>query len=273
MKIKSDRLIKKYGKTNLCNERYQALMNEIITNNNEAISRAILRQSKSNWDSGLKKITTKEKQFIMPSVENVLPKRSIFVNKGAEHGKFIVDTLKDRLTKDLRESLNQFTAKTGEQRYITRRGKRAGLINPKVVKDFRNAITNTFENYTKKDPKYGVPSNIRNIAVTEVRSTIDTMKYKYGETLLEKNKDLEAWKVWRHNPNLSKEYRKGHHEADGQRVKFNQDFIIRDYKKIKGKDVYQGTVRMQYPHAQGIPLDQLIGCNCDYYIIVIRKNK
>jgi hypothetical protein len=270
-KIKSDRLIKKYGTNNIHTGKYQELMNEVLANNQEAISRAILRQSRVSWDKGLKKITTKEKQFIMPSLEEVLPKRSIFVNKSAESGKFILDTLKDRLTKDLRSTLDTFTEKTGEQRYIRRRGKLAGTINPKVINDFQKSIRNTFENYRKTDPKYGMPTNIHNIAVTEVRTTINNAKRLYTETLLRKNKDLKARKKWRHNASLSKEERRGHAEADGQEVGFNELFTINTYRKVKGKLIYTGKVQCQHPHSDDLDIGEKCGCNCDYYIIVRRK--
>jgi hypothetical protein len=270
-KIKSDRLIKKYGKTNIRNGKYQALMNEVLANNNEAISRAILRQSRSSWDKGLKKITTKEKQFIMPSLQDVLPKRSVFASKSAESGKFIMDTLKDRLTKDLRTTLDTFTEKTGEQRYIRRRGKLAGTINPKVIKDFQKSIRGTFENYRKIDPKYGMPSNIHNIAVTEVRTVVNNAKRAYTETLLRKNKDLEAKKKWRHNKSLSREPRRGHQEADGQEVGFNEMFVLNTYKMVKGKRIYTGKIQCQHPHSEELPLDEKVSCNCGYYIIVRRK--
>jgi hypothetical protein len=270
-KIKSDRLIKKYGTNNIHTGKYQELMNEVLANNQEAISRAILRQSRVSWDKGLKKITTKEKQFIMPSIEEVLPKRSIFVNKSAESGKFILDTLKDRLTKDLRSTLDTFTEKTGEQRYIRRRGKLAGTINPKVINDFQKSIRNTFENYRKTDPKYGMPTNIHNIAVTEVRTTINNAKRLYTETLLRKNKDLKARKKWRHNASLSKEERRGHAEADGQEVGFNELFTINTYRKVKGKLIYTGKVQCQHPHSDDLDIGEKCGCNCDYYIIVRRK--
>jgi len=267
-KIKSERLIKKYGTDNIHAGKYQDLMTEVLANNNEAISRAILRQSKSNWIDGLKSITTKEKQFILPDISDVLPKRSVFVSKSAQSGKFIIDTLKDRLTNDLRTSIQDYLKKPYVRRFgIFKRDR----INPDIIKDFQNKIKGTFEGYTKKDPRYGVPGNIRNIAVTEVRSAVDTIKYSYGQTLLQKNKDLEAFKIWIHNDRLSKVNRRGHKEADRQRVGWDEDFIINAYKKVKGKLYFVGKIRTPHPHHQSMPLDEKIGCSCDYEIMIRRK--
>ena len=190
------------------------------------------------------------------------------MRKGAENGRFIVDTLKDRLTKDLRQAVKEWSKKP----YVQIKGKklkyRKDVINPEIIKKFQMNIRNTFETYTKKDSKYGVPSNIHNIAVTEVRSNIDEIKYKYTERLLQRNDDLEAWKRWKHNRRLSKKYRFGHMMADGQTVKINEEFAINTYKEVKGFLYPTGVVRCRYPHDPRLPLKEIVGCNCEYEIII-----
>ncbi len=271
-KISSERLIKKYGKNNIQTGKYQKLMNEIISNNSETINRAILRISKQNYDKALKKITTKKQPFIMPKIEDVLPKRSVFMKKSAEHGKFIVDTLKDKLTTDLRQSIEKWTKKPYETYRRQFKLYKKPVVNPEIIDNFEKKIKDTFETYTKKDLKYGVPGNIHNIAVTEIRSNVDEIKYKYAEELLRRNDNLEAWKKWLHYKFLSKKFRPGHREANGQMVKFNEDFKINVYKEIKGQYVFMGVVSCSHPHDSRLPLDQIISCNCGYVIIIRRKD-
>lgn len=263
-KIKSSILIKKYGTTNIRNGKYKALMDDVIANNSESINRAILRITKKNYEDALSKITTRAKPFDMPSIESVLPKRSVFLKKSAEKGQFITDTLKDKLTSDLRQSLAEWVKKPRTRKFFSRKDKLdAGIIN-----DFQNRIMDTFTSYTKRDKKYGVPSNIRNIAVTEIRSNINEIKYAYTDRLLKNNVNLEAKKRWRHNKRLSKKYRFGHFQANGQTVNMNEDFVINTYKEIKGQLHFAGVVRCSHPHDSRLPLSEIISCSCDYDIII-----
>lgn len=258
-------------KTGWTGQSYQDLISKVIDVNTHKISTAIGRVSKTDWNKALKKITTKEKQFILPDISDVLPKRSVFTRKSAIDGKLITDTLKDRLNKDLRESMQTFTLKTGEQNIIRRRGTKAGLINPKVVKGFEGKITETFKNYVKKDPRYNMPANIHTIAVTETRKTINDMKNRYAEKLNKKNPDLVIQKEWVHNRSLSKTPRLGHLKANGMRVDIDKDFILSTYKMISGKWIYTGIAKMKYPHDPMAEAGETIGCNCEAKYIM-KKN-
>lgn len=276
-KIHLDRLQKKYPILKVASEAgqikggiYSDLVDMIIDENSIKIQNRIANQSKNQWDKSLKKIGVKEKRVILPDITDILPRRSISIRKAAEKGKLLRDELRNQLTNDLRKSLNEFSEKTGQPKFITRRGKTAGRINPKLINEFQKNITNTFEGYTKKDPKYGIPKNIHGIAVTEVRSAVNEIKYKYNKTMLEKNKNLSMKKKWIQNKGLSKEYRRGHDKVHGKSVDFNEKFEVPLIIKRGGKYVQIGVNLMDHPHDPSAPLEQVINCNCDLDIYVIR---
>lgn len=269
-KTHTDRLKKKYGYTG---GTLEGLMKNIIQGNNESISRRVASISKDAWNKKLSRLSKTEK-FITPSVESVLPKKSVFIKKAAEDGKLISDTLRDRLTGNLRDALNQFTPKTGEQTFITRRGTKAGRINQKLVKDFEKNIRGTFKNYVRRDPSIGVPKNVAGIAVTEMRSTVNTIKKEYMGQMQEKNDNLVIKKTWIHNKSLSKEPRRGHQQQDNISKSFDKKFKVNGYKKIGGRWFKTGVTFMDRPHDPDAPAGEIISCNCDIlYKASLKKPK
>ena len=263
-KIHLKRLEEKYDVQpgELRGERLREVMGEIIASNNENISRATGRISRANYDKQARKIRKKGKRVILPSVEEVLPKRSVFVRKAAQEGNIITDRLRDALTKNLRETLADFKTKTGEQAFIRRRGAQAGTINPAVIAEFRKAITKTYEGYTKRDPSIGVPKNIRAITVTEIRSTVDAMKHEYNTQLIRRNPNIRMQKRWIQNRSLSIEPREDHAAVDGTRVDFGEPFRVPLTRKKNG--VLTRTITlMQYPHDPTAPAEQVINCSCE----------
>lgn len=251
-KFHLDRIKKKYGWTG---ENYSELMSKIIASNSENIQRATARISKKSFEKENKKITKKEKRFVLPDVTEALPKRSVYLRKGAEKGTLLTDNIRDRLTKDLRETLTQ-------PGYISARGVTAGSLKNKIVDDFEKKITATFQGYTKKDPRYGVPSNIHNIAVTEVRSAVDNMKHDYISKVIEKDPAVIVMKKWKHNKKLSKVQPRETHEILGRQrsIPFDKNFVI----PVSG-------VQCPYPHAPGMPADEVIGCHCECIYMVRKK--
>lgn len=263
-KIYLKRLKEKYNLEpgELRGEKFRKVMAEIIATNNENIARATGRISRVNYDKQAKKIKKNGKRIILPSVEEVLPKRSVFVRKAAQDGNIITDTLRDVLTKNLRETLVNFKTKTGEQAFVRRRGARAGTINPAVIAEFRKSITETYQNYTKRDPSIGIPKNIRAIAITEVRSTIDAMKHEYNTQLIRRNPNIRMQKRWIQNRSLSIEPREDHAAVDGKRIEFGEPFRVPLTRKKNG--VLTRTITlMQYPHDPTAPAEQVINCSCE----------
>jgi hypothetical protein len=268
-KLKLYNLIKKYNISDrpLTDKKYSLIMDEVLNNNSENINRAINRISKTRWEKELLKLQKKHKRFILPEMQEVLPKRSIFIKKTIEHRKLISQTLKDKLTKNLRDMMI-------EKDYIIRTGINAGKINPKFIKEFQNNIKNTFEEYTKKDPRIGTPTNIRNIAITEVRSAVNEIKKEYVSKMLQKNPDVKTMKKWIHNTSLSrnkKDVRLPHVEiAEEPAIPFNQDFVLNQYNitQRNGVKIYTkiGEVSMSHPHDKKGGAENLVGCHCDWEI-------
>ena len=250
------RLAKKYGTENIKNKKYEAVIQDILVHNNEKTSRAIARMSNDNYKNQLKKLNKKKQKVVkLPDISDVLPKRSVFLIKAAEQGKMITDTLRTRLEKDLRDTLRKFQ-ETGESKMEIQRGRTTGKINKKLIQEFQKSITGTFESYTKKDKKTGVPGNIRNIAVTEIRSTVGDIKAEYNWVFLEKNPGVKMTKAWLHNRRLSKVPRKPHMALDRVTIPIQEKFKV-DREKEAGYDM------MDRPHDPAAPAHQKIGCSCD----------
>lgn len=258
-KIFLDRLRKRYNYTG---ESYKNLIDKIITNNSENISRRIGEISQDTWSKSLNAI--KKGKFIIPRVEEVLPKRSVFIIKGANQGKILSDNLRDRLTKNLRDTLNDFTPKTKEPKFLKRRGEERGKINTKLIEEFESRIQETFTNYTKRDKALKMPTNIHEIAVTEMRSSIDSMKEGYVNELKKKNKDtLKMVKTWIHNKSLSKKFRRGHRNLNEKSKPMDEPFKVGLYKRIGKRWYLIRTDEMMRPHDPNASADQVIGCSCE----------
>lgn len=258
-KLHLDRLRKRHGFTG---GSYRELMGKIVLANSESVANAVGRISQENFARASRRVGTGEARFILPDVSEVLPKRSVFIRKAAESGKVLSDTLRTRLTSNLRDALNTFTA-TGEQAMVRRRGRAAGTISPKLIREFEDSVRGTFQDYRRRDPKFGVPANVRAIAVTEVRSTVDDIKQRYAVAFTDQNPDVEMTKVWIHNRALSRQPRPGHLAAHGQTVALEERFRIETFQDSDGRSVRTGSVLMLHPHDPLAPASEVIGCNCE----------
>lgn len=258
-----DRLKDKYGwKTAVAQDKvrgrkYQELITEILATNSGNVHRAVGRISKENYAKYAKNLRPeKQKRFVLPDVSEALPKRSVYFLKAAERGQLITDTLRDRLTKDLRETISAGALRTT--------GKDAGTVLPRAIAQFEKKIQGTFENYTKRDPKYGVPTNIHQIAITEMRINIDAMKDEYTGALLKKNPDLIVKKKWRQNTKGVKEPRQNHTElARRAGIPYHENFV---YQLENGT-----TVSTPHPHHWSMPASEVIGCSCEVEYSILDK--
>ena len=277
-KIHIDRLAKSLGldPKDIRGIKYEKLVQAICVKNSENISKKVTKINQDEWSRAMDKIGTKEKRFIVPSLNDVMSRNNVSIRKSAENGTLISNTLHEGLVKTLNRTMQDFTEKTGEMTYVARRGKTAGKINVGLIEKFEQNLTKTFQNYTKKDPEFGMPTNVHTIAVTEMRSTINTANHLYVETLNEKNPDLIMQKVWVHNGGLSKESRPGHEKVAQQTARkpidVSEFFEIPYYFKYKGKwRKGAGTISMQHPHSgEGGPEEE-IGCNCEVRYVARRK--
>lgn len=229
-------------KTGWKGEKLAGLMNRIIAVNQEKAFTAIGRLRSSQFG---KQNVRSGSTFKLPDLSEVLPKRSVFMRKAAIRGRLITDNLRDELTRDLRKTLAETP--------WTSRGA--------MIDTFRKRITETFTGYTKRDPRYGMPSNIRNIAVTEIGATINDVKKTYHDRLMQANPDMQAFKTWAHSGDRKriKQPRRGHLRMNGVRVDASESFQV-PYYDSKGHVIR--TDYMDRPHDERAPLDQVIGCMC-----------
>lgn len=246
-------------RTGWTGDKLSGLMNRIIAVNQEKAFTAIGRLRATQFE---KQNVRSGSTFKLPDLSEVLPKQSVFARKAAIRGRLITDNLRDSLTRDLRATL-------AESKWTGAKGK----MNPKLIDAFRERITQSFEGYTKRDPRYGMPSNIRNIAVTEIGATINDVKKTYHDRLMQANPDMKAFKTWNHSSDRKriKVPRRGHMRMNGVRVEASESFQVPLYD-AKGR--YVRTDSMDRPHDERAPLDQVIGCMCsiNYSYIKAARN-
>jgi hypothetical protein len=251
-KVYLDRLKEKYGWTG---GKYRSLMDMIIAENHVSIARAVARVKVRNMkEYGAKLKRQKNKQMLTPELDDVLPKRSVFFRKGAEQGKLLTDSLRSRLAADLRTSVQEYL-KQGKGTMQYQIGGQKGRMKPKLIDALQKRISESFAGYTKVDPEIGVPPNVRAIAVTEMRSVVDDIKWEFAKRMVEKNPGMQAQKRWKHNTHLVKTPRPGHLALDGVTIPIHEKFSV---EQENG-----GVVLMDHPHAPGAPPEEVISCQCE----------
>jgi len=262
-KVHMDRLKRSYSKQ-IKSGDFQGVMNDIIANGHENIQRAVARVKVDEFSRVAARVKrSSTKQLTVPALEEVLPKRSVYIRKGQEQGRLLTDTLRDQLTKDLRSSVSDFL-KTGQGSMQYKKGESRGQINPKLIAQFREKIAGTFEGYTKPGAT-GIPSNIDAISTTEVRSAIDDIKHTFNTRLQEQNAGkIQIVKRWVHHPSLSKNPRENHAALDGVEKPINAVFSVPRTQWVKGRGLMvTGTTMMQHPHDPSAPVDQVVSCSCE----------
>jgi len=216
------KLAKKYG-VDIKGATYAQVVQEIVQDN-------VARASKKMGDLSNRRM----KKAFADSIENGivdLPAYAIpnvTVRKGADDGKMITDTLRDTLTRGLRQAI---------------------LENPndteKAIAQMQQSVKDTFNTYTT--------SHAKMIAVTEVRSSVDLSKAEYVKELIARNPNrLRVTKKWIHHDHLVKIPRPTHKAIDGEKVLFDQPF----------------SIGLMYPHDPSAPASEVIGCQCGYQVEV-----
>jgi len=264
-KISLDRLKQKYPNAfrdgDVKGVVYRNLMTEIIAHNTEQVSKKVAKISKGSYTKQVDKMSGKFKRLAVPDISDVLPKRSVFMRKAADKGNLITDNLRDKLTKDLREII-------AKPEYTRRRGALTGTLKDSAIKDFEESIKQTFQNYTKRDPKIGIPKNVHTIAVTEIRSVTNQIRNEYTMQLVKNNPEVEARKSWKHNGRLVKEGRQSHVDLDGVEIGSDEKFEVLDEQSGR-------TYFAEHPHSENLPASSIIGCQCEcqYFVRVKEKSE
>lgn len=253
--MKLDKLKKRYGITG---GTYQDLISKILQENAKVIHKHVVSVN----DDHYKKVATRfnkksAKRFVVPDIFDEIPDSGLQLRKSAEKGQLISDTLKDDLRNNLREVLDLKTGVTGQSKLITQTNKKAGTINNHLIDLYEKKITETFANYIKDDPNAKMPSNIKTIATTEVRSAVHDVQHSYVTELTKRNPTLRIFKKWIHNPNLSIVQPRDNHAKLGRlkAIPLEQNYI---FQTDKGK-----TVSASRPHDPSLPPEEVIGCHCD----------
>lgn len=255
--ISIKRLSNKYGIYNIKNRKYQLIIKDILDYNQSKITKSVANITDNKMKKQLEIYGNRRVKF--PEIKDIIKKPTFEILKAAEKGNYITQTLRDKLTNDLKTVLKKVPAGT--------------KLNQSLVKEFRNTIKSTFEGYTKRDPRYGVPSNIRNISVTEMKSAVNNIRKVYMDELINRNPDMYYKKEWRHYKTYSKQYRRGHYEKNGEVKEMNEPFLVNEYKKIKGKwRRTENIIKMDRPHDPKANAGQVIGCSCEIkYKIYFKK--
>jgi len=252
-KIHLDRIKEKFGWSG---KNYQDLVTNILTQNRKNIKNNVGRILVRDFRSQASKLEEGKTVQIL-DLQDVFPKRSVYMLKAAEQGELITDTLRDKLTRRLRQVLSQ-------PEYAQRRGRNAGLIKENLVSDFQGHVTEIFDGYTKKTKKE-MPTNISTIAKTEVHSAINMVRHEYISALTDKNPDLQMMKVWIHRGSRRKDYaaRVGHRNLNLIRVPFREDFRL---EGIRGQ-----TYSVSRPHDDRLPAEESINCGCEIKYVLAGK--
>lgn len=254
-----DRLKKRFG---WVGGKYKDLISIVVGTNQSVIANSVAKISARRYYEIADKLVKRHKKkgtefkLIIPNPGDILPQKRAFIIKAAEQGQLISDTLRRAISKDLRDTLL-------ENKSVSRYGK----LNDFAEGLFERKIKKTFTNYTVKNSKFGVPTNVHTIAVTEIRSVVNNIRDEFANNFQSRNPHTFVLKKWIHNPHLSKEPRDTHAMvATFKPIKYYEKFPV---PNIKG-----GIDHMSYPHDPAAPINQVIGCHCECeYIVVINENK
>jgi hypothetical protein len=264
-------LRKRYGfrdpkKGGLKGDNYSQLMQKIISENQGKISERVLTRDAKRFQKNAKAIEKQtNKTVVVPDISDVI-KKNTSILKGAEKGTLLTRTLRDRLANDVKAVLTENNITT-----------KVGTVNKKLAGMVKTRMAATFKDYTKRNPTYGLPTNIHTIAVTETRSIVNTVRHEYAKRMTDELPDgYGTKKKWVHNDSLSEEPRRGHMLAARKApIRINEQFTLSGYKKTSKGQVSTGkTYLADYPHDSKLPPSELIGCSCELeYVFVKERNK
>lgn len=239
-------------------------MSAIIADNAQRAHNSIVQINHALLRETNRKLRTTNQAINLPKLDDILKPQSIWSRKGADRGKLMTDTIKDRLSKDIKSIM-------AKPEYQRTRGKLTGTMKDQAIRDMGDRVRQTFESYTKTDPSLGVPKNIKAIASTEIRSVVSQTKQEFMQKLLKENPDIVMIKRWIHNGNVwgSRDYtpRRSHAKLHGTDKPFDENFSVRD-------DSTGEIYKVPCPHHETLPAGSVINCNCELQYITRRdKNK
>ena len=258
------RLATKYGKTDIHGAKYEDLIGEVIAYNTRKVQTQLYDNETKRTKETARLRSPTGKRVVLPPLEEVMTPEAVRVRKAADSGKVITDTLRQRLSDNLRTAL-MARRESGKPLYVQGQGAEAGRLDQEVVREFEALITQTFSTYCRRTKNlaggFDPPGNLHEIAVTEVGAAVDELKNAYTKRILALNDDLEATKKWHQYTRLSKEARPHHGVVNGQEIPIDQPFPVPLYVKRRGEWIDTGIVTyMQYPHDGQAPASQVVSC-------------
>jgi hypothetical protein len=233
-------LLEKYAKKGK-RPTYAELIQEITAHNTEKIARTLGRISETRYRRAADRALGKG-ILELPPWEEVMKPQAYFLRKAKDSGAVITDTLRRRLTGNLRDEMS--TMEPGSR------------MSPEVIDRIEKRMRETLGAYTKSQG--GAPPNARMIATLEARTAFNETKYEYAKKMALVNSDRVAMrKRWIHNQHLVRQARPSHVKMHGKSVGFYEAFVV---------DEPTGWVQMMFPHDPMAPISSTAGCQCDYDI-------
>ena len=157
----------------------------------------------------------------------------------------ILDELKKSLAIDIDKAIKKRDLKKSD--------------NEKIRSELLDDFKNTFYDYTKRDAIFKMPSNVFNLASSQLRGISNLIKEKYVTELEKRNRNKIKGikKIWKHNTILTKsEKHKEHIKFDGMKIDKNAKFN------------FGGLVFLSHPHDQDAPSEHLENCNCEAFYVI-----
>lgn len=216
------KLAKKYG-IDIKGLTYSQLIQDIVVDNSLRATKKMHQLSDRRMRNAFKESVD---MGIINLPEYAIP--AITARKAAQQGRMITDTMRNVITRGLRQAVIEHPNDTKA-----------------AIDQMQQHIKDTFGTYTT--------AHAKTIAVTEVRSSVDMTKYLYAQELAARNQGkLHIVKQWVHHDDLVKDPRDNHKAIDGEKVAFESPF----------------SIGLMYPHDPTAPASEVINCQCGYKLLV-----
>lgn len=238
------RLKSKYGWTG---EKYSDLISKVIKENKTTIGEKVANQGKRRFETSVKDILPKgrEKIIRMPDAGNIV-RRSPTIIKAATQGELIMKTLRERMRMDIKQAMVETGVNAAH-----------GHINKNTFSAVKQNLNNTFDGYTKKDPKFKKPNNIESIVVTETQSVANQVRKDYAKAVNEAVTDsgFKMTKTWIHNRPRKSEPRQNHIDMHGIEIDLDDSFLLTGVNGVK--------YMIDGPYDPKLPASDVITCRCE----------
>jgi hypothetical protein len=224
------------------------LLQSVIETNADEITRFSLKKDQKKFEKTLNKIIPKRetKKIRFPDSGDMVKKQNMLIRAEGQ-GKKISQNMRKKLQNDLLNIIKEEGIDT------------QGKVRRSSINKFQKKITETFENYTVRNKKYGMPSNVRAIAVTETRTAVNNLRLEYAKKIGNETPGYRVTKTWIHN-DIAKEPRQNHVKLNDKTLSVDQEF------RVAGQSA-------SGPHDPRLPAEQVINCNCELRFHFVRRKR